>query len=356
MQTRFPTSATNTFEPIEMRAVRLHKTGDIRFEHIDMVGEPGPNEVRVSVSFAGICGSDIHNYKTGQWISRAPSIAGHEFSGVVEKTGPGVESCQVGDHIVADSRCYCSSCPNCLAGEHHLCRNLGFVGEAIDGGFAEYVILPQTLIQKCGQDTRLDIAALAEPLAVGLHALSRLQLDAGQPLLILGCGPIGALAAIACAVTSDRPLLVSDMNAERQTRVARCAKARPVTLNEFDQVDNPTGQVVRHVLDTTGNPGVIAGLISKLTGSQICLVGIGAGTIELDPVELVEKEIALLGVHAFKDELPKAVDLLAAHPDQFGALIAPFISLEATPERYAELANGKVSGIKTMIEIAREAR
>lgn len=334
-----------------MRSVRLQKTGDIRVEDVTMASEPGPNEVRVAVAFAGICGSDIHNYKTGQWITRAPSVAGHEFSGVIEKIGSDVKGLDVGDKIVADSRYYCDTCQNCLTGNQHLCKNLGFVGEAIDGGFAEFVTLPSKLIRKCGHEAKLEIAALAEPLAVALHALSILQLTDDQPLLIVGCGPIGALSALASAVTSGRPLLVSDINTDRQSLVARLANAQIVPLSEFDQFENSTGGVVRHALDTTGNTGVISQLIHNMSGSRICLVGIGAGTIELNPVELVEKENSLLGVHAFKDELPFAVELLAAHPEVFGAVIGPYISLQETPASYVQLINGSATGIKTMIEI-----
>ena len=87
-----------------MKSARLHDRRDIRFENVDMAPVPGPNEVRVKVAYAGICGSDIHNFKTGQWITRKPSIAGHEFSGSIENIGDDVRTFQVGDHIVADSR------------------------------------------------------------------------------------------------------------------------------------------------------------------------------------------------------------------------------------------------------------
>ena len=70
-----------------MRAVRLHDPRDLRFESVEMAAEPASDEVRIKVAFAGICGSDIHNYKTGQWLSRKPSTAGHEFSGWIDAIG-----------------------------------------------------------------------------------------------------------------------------------------------------------------------------------------------------------------------------------------------------------------------------
>ena len=112
-----------------------------------MAPVPGPNEVRVKVAYAGICGSDIHNFKPGQWITRKPSIAGHEFSGSIESIGDDVRTFKVGDHIVADSRFYCGECENCKSKYQHLCNKLGFIGEAIDGGFADYITLPAHLLE-----------------------------------------------------------------------------------------------------------------------------------------------------------------------------------------------------------------
>ena len=96
-----------------MKAVRLHDKLDLRCEDVAKAPDPAPDEVRVQVAYAGICGSDIHNFKTGQWISRKPSIAGHEFSGFVEAVGANVRGLEIGDKVAADSRYYCSQCANC---------------------------------------------------------------------------------------------------------------------------------------------------------------------------------------------------------------------------------------------------
>lgn len=339
-----------------MKSVRLHDQHDIRFDVVDMAPEPGPNEVRVKVAFAGICGSDIHNFKTGQWISRKPSIAGHEFSGWVESLGEGVTGARVGDKVAADSRYYCGKCNNCQTSAVHLCDNLGFIGEAIDGGFAEYITLPSKLLIKCTTDARLDILALAEPLAVALHAIHQLTIDDEEPLLIIGCGAIGALTAMALSCISNRSVLVSDINKERETLVAELAGATGVKLSEFDQFRNDTGHPIRHVLDTTGNIEVISKLLADLNGCKIGLVGIGTGELSLDPVHLVEREISLIGCHAFTDELPQAVRLLEKNPNLFEAVIGSKISLEDTPETYKMIIDGSANGIKTLLSIHPEDR
>jgi (R,R)-butanediol dehydrogenase/meso-butanediol dehydrogenase/diacetyl reductase len=337
-----------------MKSVRLHDKLDIRFENVDMAPLPVKGEVRVKVAFAGICGSDIHNFKTGQWISRKPSIAGHEFSGWVESLGEGVTDLTLGDKVVADSRYYCGTCKNCQSDASHLCENLGFVGEAIDGGFADFITLPANLLIKCKPNSRLDVLALAEPLAVALHAINQLNIGYNQPLLVVGCGPIGALTALASKCQSKRPVLVSDLNKERVGLVSKMAGATPVELSEFDQFKNGSEKPVRHVLDTTGNIDAISDLIANLSGCKLGLVGIGSGTISIDPVHLVERELSLIGCHAFTDELSNAVDLLQQNPDQFQPVIGSMISLEETPMAYQNIVDGHTTGIKTLLSISQE--
>ncbi|RVC60659.1 dehydrogenase, partial [Mesorhizobium sp. M2A.F.Ca.ET.046.02.1.1] len=166
-----------------MKAARLHGPGDLRVEDIAAPGAPEPGWVKLNVDAAGICGSDLHNFRTGQWISRAPSTAGHELTGTVVAVGEGVGTVAVGDRVVADSRFWCGECAQCRAGRRHLCASLGFVGEVCDGGFAEQTVLPARLLHLI--DAALDerVAAMAEPLAVALHAVRRLPKTAGSVLV-----------------------------------------------------------------------------------------------------------------------------------------------------------------------------
>jgi len=153
-----------------MKAVRLHDALDLRVEDVGDPGPPPAGYATVDVRAAGICGSDLHNFRTGQWISRRPSTAGHEFCGRVAAVGDDVEDLKVGDLVAVDSRFYCGRCEACLSGHSNVCDHLGFVGEVCDGGFAERANLPARLLHK--HDPSLDpaTAAMAEPLAVALHA------------------------------------------------------------------------------------------------------------------------------------------------------------------------------------------
>lgn len=334
-----------------MKAVRLYAAGDLRVEDIASPPAPRAGEVRVTVTAAGICGSDLHNFRTGAWISRSPSVAGHEFAGRVAAIGEGVAGLVVGDAVVADSRVTCGSCAACRGGRPNVCEKLGFVGEVCEGGFAEEVVLPAGLLLKAPANVDAAALAMAEPLAVALHAVKRLAVQAGSPVLIAGCGPIGGLAALILSERHDGPLLVADRIADRARRVAEVTGARIVDLTAEAVGNALAGRPLLAVLDATGHPGVIGTLLDVISaGGTLALVGIGHGSLAIDPVRLVEREIALAGCHAFMDELPEAVALMPKLEGRLLALVDETIPLDAVPAAYDRLLAGRSVGLKTIIK------
>jgi (R,R)-butanediol dehydrogenase/meso-butanediol dehydrogenase/diacetyl reductase len=333
-----------------MKAARLYAAGDLRVETID---PPGPLEagwVRIAVTAAGICGSDLHNFRTGQWISRSPSVAGHEFAGVVTEVGKGVSGLAVGETVVADSRFWCGECPACRSGRQNVCLHLGFVGEVCDGGFAEETALPARLAVKHDPALAPSIAAMAEPLAVALHAVRKLAVPKGEPVLVVGCGPIGGFAALLLSRLHEGPLLVADRNAARAALVADVTGATVVELGA-ESIDGVLGgRPLRYALDATGNLAVLNTVLDLLSGGgSLALVGISHGRIDLDPNLLVEREIALVGCHAFAGELPEAVAMLPALSEALGFLIDREIEVADIPAAYQRLLAGEATGLKTII-------
>lgn len=329
-----------------MKAVRLYKAGDLRVEDVPMPGEPEAGWVRLDVTAAGICGSDIHNYRTGQWISRAPSTAGHELTGIVTAVGAEVEGFKPGDTVVADSRFWCGECPACRTGRRHLCANLGFVGEACDGGFAEQTVLPARLLAPVSAEIDPAIAAMAEPLAVALHAVKRLAPKAGDPVLVLGCGPIGGLAALLLSRTHIGPLLLADRNAERAALVARVTGGQVVDLDATLD-PKPFGAI-----EATGSVAALQQLVGVMQGGgTVALVGIFHGRLDIDPNIFVERELSFIGCHAFDDELPEAIAMFGTFESELSQLIDREITLDEVPAAYERLMAGRATGLKTIIRV-----
>ncbi|MER9657842.1 zinc-binding dehydrogenase [Mesorhizobium sp. M0152] len=334
-----------------MKAARLYGPGDLRVEDIATPGAPDAGWVKLRVDAAGICGSDLHNYRTGQWISRSPSTAGHELTGTVVAIGESVDTVAVGDRVIADSRFWCGECPQCLAGRRHLCGSLGFVGEICDGGFAEQALLPARLLHLV--DATLDerVAAMAEPLAVALHAVRRLPKTTGS-VLVVGCGTIGGLAALLLCRTFAGTVLVADRNQGRCARVARVTGARIVDLNRDAIAAATANAPLLTAVEATGSIAALGQLLGVLDpGGTVAMVGIFHGRLDIDPNLLVEREIALLGCHAFADELPDAVRMLGELSEPLLALIDREIGLDDVPAAYDRLLAGQSDGLKTIIRM-----
>jgi (R,R)-butanediol dehydrogenase / meso-butanediol dehydrogenase / diacetyl reductase len=326
-----------------MLAVRLYAAGDLRVEEIAPPLQPDRNEVTLKVTAAGICGSDLHNFKTGAWITRAPSIAGHEFTGIVTAIGADVRHVRLGDRVLVDSRHMCGACPACRAGEGQVCDNLGFLGEVIDGGFAEAITLPGRNVLKAPEGVPDRHLALAEPLAVALHALNRLNAPLGATVVIAGCGPIGAFVAL-LASHNGQPVAVVDRNADRAQLVATIVGGRALDLTAL------SAERFRYAVETTGHDQVINDLVTAVSGcGTIALVGIGKSFPVIDPVRLVEREISLLGCHAFGDELQHISTLLPTLTNVLDAFIGEQITLHEVPAAFSRHIAGRVTGLKTVI-------
>ena len=194
---------------------------------------------------------------------------------------------------------------------------------------------------------------MAEPLAVALHAVRKLAPPAGEPVVVVGCGPIGGLAALLLSRLHDGPLLVSDRNAARASLVADVSGASAVDL-EAGAIAGALGEgVLRYALDATRNIVVLQTVIDLIAGGgTLGLVGITHGTIGLDPNILVEREIALIGCHAFAEEMPEAVAMLPDLALALKRLIDSEIPLDEVPAAYQRLLAGKTTGLKTIIDVA----
>lgn len=179
-----------------MRAIQYYGPQDIRYEEV-MVKPPEQGEVVVKVVSALTCGTDVKTFRRGHpvLIKSVPSGFGHEFSGIVEKVGKGVENVKPGDRVVAANSAPCGECFFCKKGEYNLCENL----DLLNGAYAEYITVPARIVKKnmliLPDDLSFDKAAFCEPLANVVHGIERTDIKPGQTVGIFGIGPIGLLFA-----------------------------------------------------------------------------------------------------------------------------------------------------------------
>ena len=179
-----------------MKAVLFYGPQDIRYEDVK-IKPLAKGEILVKVKSALTCGTDVKTYRRGHpvLIKKVPSGFGHEFSGVVEKIGEGVDNVKVGDRVVCANSAPCGHCFYCRHEEYNLCENL----DLLNGAYAEYIVVPERIVKKntliLTEDLSFDKAAFCEPLANVVHGVERTGIKPGQTVGIIGIGPIGLMFA-----------------------------------------------------------------------------------------------------------------------------------------------------------------
>ena len=330
-----------------MKAVRLYKKNDIRVEEIEFKNDLKLDDVLIEILYAGICGSDLHNYKTGSWISRSPSTPGHEFSGKVIKVGEDVTKFDLGDHVVADSRVSCRNCLYCNKKKFHLCQNLGFVGELNDGGFAKFSIQKEKQLIKVSKSLDLMHAVLLEPLAVSMHAVSSFKKSEHENVLIVGLGPIGVLSALYLRATGVKNIKVFDTNHKRLHKVSEDLNFTVFNENSLIDESKPN-----FCLDATNSANAITYILNNISkGGTVSLVGLSHELSSIEMYKIVENGITLKGCAAFDDELEKSEIVLKSISNDINKIISNPIKLDEVPKYYKKLLNHKVNDIKVLIRL-----
>ena len=327
-----------------MRAVRLHGIGDLRIEDVPRAPAPGAGEISVAVSAAGICGSDIHNYLTGQWISNLPVTPGHEFAGRITAVGGGVAGLSEGDLVSAISRVSCGVCGPCRRGLPNACDNLGFVGEVCDGGFAEEVTLSAAQVVRVPGEIDARVAAMIEPCAVALRALRQSHAAAGGALLIVGGGTIGGLVAVLANHLGVGPIGLVEKNPDR---VARLGARVPLTHLSLDGLATFGADAT---VEATGSAQVLDRVLHTVpAGGTIALVGLFHGAPETALNAVVERELTLRGSSAFVGEMTEMIDILPSIAPDLLALAGDPIEIDAVPAAYQTLIDQRAPVLKVLM-------
>jgi len=262
-----------------MRACVLHAIGDLRYESAPDPF-PRPGEVLVRVRACGVCGSDIPRIFT-KGTYRFPTIPGHEFAGVVEQTGTGVDPSWRGRHVAVFPLIPCRKCPACEIGAYAQCADYNYLGSRCDGAFAELVAAPVWNLTPIPRDVSFEEAAMTEPAAVALHALRRAGIDVQDRVLIFGAGPIGLMLGKWAEAWGAGQVLMVDID------VARLRFARKLGFSHL--LDAKSGDVAEWVKNKTerGADVVIeaSGSSAAFAQSVACARPFGAVVLLGNPVE-----------------------------------------------------------------------
>lgn len=302
-----------------MKAAVFHGPHDVRIENAVEPDSPDGGEVVLEVIRAAICGTDAAEWDHGPVLCRPGVVLGHEFVGRVAVVGDGVTELQVGDRVVSGAGISCGRCKWCRLGRTNLCSQYRTLGLQVNGGLAEYVTSPASICHHVPDECDDDAAAMTQPLAVALHALSRVGLEYDDTVAVIGVGGIGSfLVAGAAHHASEGRVVAVDIDEARLETAAALGAHEVVNASDFD-----LGQLLLHLTDGVGFDVVIeasgaphapaAAIAGSRRGGRVLLVGLHRAPRELalTPMILREVDIHTTVAHVCDIDIPAALYLLA---------------------------------------------
>ena len=339
------------------RALFAHAARDLRLSDLPEEA-PGPGQVRIAMVRGGICGSDLHYFNHGGFGAvrlREPMILGHEVAGTVAEIGSGVTGLAEGDLVAVSPSRPCGSCAECRRGLPNQCLNMRFYGSAmpfphIQGAFRDTLIAEAA---QCVVATGLDPAqaAMAEPLSVALHAVTRAGSLLGKQVLVTGCGPIGILVILAARRAGAARIIATDI-ADPVLAIARRCGA-DVTLNTATEPD-----ALAPYLGTKGTLDVLfecsgaqaaltAGIATLRPRGTIVQLGL-SGDMTLPMMMITARELSLTGSFRFHDAFPLAVRMMQDGLIDVGPLLTHSFPLAEFAAAFAT-ANDRSRAMKVQL-------
>ena len=356
-----------------MKAAVWHGYKDVRIED-KPVPEPKAGQVRIKVDYAGICGTDRHEYVGPNFIPvtkphrltgrTAPLIIGHEFSGRIDALGEGVSGWKPGQRVTANGSLTCGECELCRSGRYNICKKLGFVGVGDDGCFAEYLVVGADKLFSIPDEVTQKEAAVAEPLACGIHAtnlIGNLGGVKGKLAVIVGPGIIGIGAFYAAKLAGARKVLVIGHGEEKRTVIEKHGgEFLNTALLENGAADVPSyvekwsdGALADVVYECIGAEATLDQTIRmSKPGGKLMVMGVFGRKPQVDMNTLQEAERVLYTSQAHVDEIATALGHLAEGAIPGKELITREVTLDTLVQDGFEhlIAHGP-ENIKVIIRI-----
>lgn len=349
-----------------MRAAVWHGYKDLRIEE-KPVPEPGEGQVLIRVNWAGICGTDRHEYEGPNFIPVkkphrltgrvAPLTIGHEFSGRIEKLGTGVDGWNIGDRVTANGSLTCGKCEACKSGRYNICQKLGFLGVGDDGAFADYVVVEAAKLFAIPENVTQREAAVAEPLACGIHATHLLGDISGKDVVVIGPGIIGLSAFFGAKYAGAGRILVSGIGEYRKELIEKYGgvyvDSSRTDLEQFVS-EWTDGRLADVVYECIGAEATLdqAIRISK-PGAKIMVMGVFGKKPTVDMNTLQEAERVLYTSQAHVNEIAEALDYLSEGKICADELITREVTLDTLVEDGFEyLIKHGPEQIKVLIHIS----
>lgn len=334
-----------------MKAAVFYEKENLKIEEL-AVPEAGAGQVLIRVHACGICGTDMHIFDGDEGAAPTPSgtVLGHEFAGEVVAVGEGVKSVKIGDRVCVDPNKLCNECEYCKNGIGHFCENIVGIGTTVNGGFAEYCVVPESQVYPFSEKTSYEAAAMTEPVACCLHGIDMCDINCGDTVAVIGGGMIGLLMVQLAKLKGAAKLILIEPVAQKR----ECGKSLGADIL-IDPINEDVSAVlaennihrIQTVIECVGKVGTIQQAID-IAGkkSTVMMFGLTKPDAELPikPFEIFKKEIVLKASYINPYTQQRALTLIDTGKIDVSSMIYKKISLAELPAVLAdkkERAQGK---------------
>ncbi|MEU9347729.1 zinc-binding dehydrogenase [Streptomyces sp. NPDC048278] len=331
-------------------AVVAHGADDVRIEQVTL-RPPGPDEAVVAVAYGGICGSDLHYWRhgaVGESVLRAPMVLGHEVAGTVVRAAADGSGPAAGTRVTVhpatrehtDAR-FPHDRPNLSPGVRYLGSAARF--PHTEGAFAREVVLPTAMLRALPDGLDLRVAALAEPAAVAWHAVAQAGDPRGRRVLVVGSGPIGALAVAVARRAGAAEIVAVDLHAKPREIATAVGATRTLDAGDAEAIAAVDADVV---IESSGNHRGLASAIAGATrGGTVVMVGLLPNGDQPVPIaHAITRELRLVGSFRFNDEIDEVITALADGTLAVGPVVTHTFPAAQALEALAVAGDPSVSG------------
>ncbi|EQB37923.1 MULTISPECIES: zinc-dependent alcohol dehydrogenase [Virgibacillus] len=342
-----------------MKAVELTGKKRLTLTERDLPGIQ-EDEILLKVHAVGVCGSDLRIYQNGDDRVDYPRITGHEIAGEIVDIGPRVSRFQFGDRVTLGAHMPCGTCHYCQANEGHHCVEGRSMGYQVDGGFAEYIVLPSLFIQngsvqRIADTTSYQLACLSEPFSCVLSGLQEIEVHAGETAVVYGAGAIGCMYIAALKRMGAAKVIAVQRSKERQKKALEIGAdivIDPNNENTMDRVISETGGLGAHAVIVTAPSPVVqneALMLARTTGRVLYFAGIkGVTDMPVNTNPIIYKQLKVVGTHGAPRHLHmEAVKWIDEGFIDFSFFITHTFPLEETQNAF-ETALSK-EGLKSIV-------
>lgn len=327
-----------------MKAAVFYEKHDLRVEDIQMPEILKEDDVLIKVHACGICGTDMHIFGGDEGAAPTPrgTVLGHEFSGEVVDIGSAVRNLKVGDRVCVDPNKLCGVCDPCREGIGHFCENMIGIGTTVNGGFAEYCVVPMSQVYTFGDKITYGMAAMTEPVACCLHGIDMCDIESGGPVAVIGGGMIGLIMLQLASLKGASRLIMIEPIAEKRELAKKLGASLVIDpfAEDVKAVLAREGiERISTIIECVGKPGTMAQAI-EIAGykSTVMLFGLTApgDEMKVKPFELFKKEITLRASFINPYTQKRALDLIESGRIDVSSMIHKEIPIEELPSLLAD--------------------